>query len=293
MRSLYFFCQENKPGNATKYSFIEKETAKMYTIFRKLEKFRDIQFDETVHAYTINGKRTISVTKLTGTVTPPFNELEAAQNTAKKRQAAGENITPEQVIAEWHMKNKISKEKGTAVHKYIECALASKVEHYPAQHMQSVFGGLDPVKDKYNTCVAHAAKFLSDIRGRLIPVKSEVVVGSEQYLLCGMIDQLFFNEKSGQLEIWDWKTNSEFSTESRFHLLSPVSHLSQSKLDEYSLQLYTYKKIIEMETGLEIGNCYICWFSELQPTYKVFKCRDVSQECDTLLANRLATIGAR
>ena len=37
--------------------------------------------------------------------------------------------------------------------------------------------------------------------GRLIPVRAEVVVGDKEWGITGMIDQLFFNEKSKKLEI--------------------------------------------------------------------------------------------
>ena len=45
--------------------------------------------------------------------------------------------------------------------------------------------------------------------GKLIPVRAEVVVGDEDWGVTGMIDQLFYNEKSQKLEIWDWKTNKD------------------------------------------------------------------------------------
>ena len=36
-------------------------------------------------------------------------------------------------------------------------------------------------------------------------------------------------------------------------------------------------------TGIPIGNCYLCWFSEEQPAYKVFKCKDLQTEAVQLL----------
>ena len=44
-------------------------------------------------------------------------------------------------------------------------------------------------------------------RINLVPVKMELVVGDEDYGLGGMVDCLFYNKKSGMLEVWDYKTN--------------------------------------------------------------------------------------
>lgn len=167
--------------------------------------------------------------------------------------------------------------------KYIECAMANKFEYYPEQHVRSVFGGDDPVKEKYDRIIGHVNRFMSDIRGKMYPVKSEVVIGSPKYMVCGMVDQMFYNVKSGKFEIWDWKTNSEFTVDSRYYLLPPVGHLMHCKLDEYSLQLACYKRMFQEMTGIELGNCYLCWFSELQDSYKVMKCKDLDAEAKLLL----------
>jgi hypothetical protein len=124
----------------------------------------------------------------------------------------------------------------------------------------------------------------------MYPVKSELVIGSPKYMVCGMIDQIFYNNKSQSFEIWYWKTNTKFDTTSRFHLEAPCQHLEACKLVEYSLQLHCYKRIFEEETGIEIKNCYLCWFSEANTSYKVMKCVDVAAEALTLLERAAANV---
>lgn len=262
----------------------------MHEFFQKIDIFSNIVFDEEWHSYMLNGKRTVSVTKVTGSITPPFDKEKKAAEKAARLTEEGNPTTAEQLIDEWDLNNTIAKAKGSAVHKYIEMTLANKVQNYPLDIVEHEFNKCvdkvtkvprfnDHIKDVrplYSSCVKHVNQFLADIRGKMYPVKSELVIGSPKYQVCGMIDQIFYNPKSGGFEIWDWKTNSKFELKSNFHLVAPYDYLEQTKIVEYSLQLHCYKRIFEEETGIEIKNCYLCWFSELQPTYKVFKCRDMS-----------------
>jgi hypothetical protein len=266
----------------------------MHTFFEKINVFNNISFDEMYHQYTIDGKRTVSVTKVTGAVRKPFDEAYWANQKATERNAAGEkkpdgtDWTPDDIKLEWRRNNLISTVLGSACHKYIESAMANKFERYPAASIKETFSGEDPVSPRYVKVIAHMNKFISDIKGKMIPVKSEVVIGSPKYLVCGMIDQIFFNKKSNQFELWDWKTNSKFDVTSKFFLEPPCDHLEDCKLTEYSLQLACYKHIFQEMTGIPLGNSYLCWFGDKEPTYHVFKCLDLDKEAVQLLekANR-------
>ena len=101
--------------------------------------------------------------------------------------------------------------------------------------------------------------------------------------ICGMIDQLFYNKKSGMLELWDWKTNEKIDTESKYKLLSPISHISQAKLDVYSLQLSLYKLIVQKNTNLKLGDSYLVWFNESNDSYKIYKCHDYQNEVKLMI----------
>ena len=272
----------------------------MFDFFEKTSVFDNIAFDDDWHSYTLNGTKTISVTKVTGSVTPPFIEKKVAWNTAKKMNDEANKvvITPDDLLLQWKRNNLISRAKGSAVHKYIETTLANKVQPYPRDivnkeiakdfkqfpRLRELVVG-DPVKPLYDRITPMVDKFVNDIRGKMHRVRSELVIGSPKYMVCGMIDQMFYNVKSGGFEIWDWKTNSEFDTESKFNLEPPCGHLDKCKLTEYSLQLHCYKHIFEEETGIPIKNLYLCWFSEREPTYRIFKCKDLSNEALYLLQN--------
>ena len=287
----------------------------MQQLSQKLDVFSGIRFNPEYHSYTFDGHRTVSVTRVTGSVNPPFDEIARSEASAEKMRAEGKDITAEQLRRQWKLGNVVATAKGTAVPNYIEHAIAQKFLKYPLYDVMyeisdrmskeemfkdkfvgtkfvagvdpdifdKLYDGQDPVFPKYVKCTALVDKFISDIRGKMIPIKSELVIGSPKYMVCGMVDQLFYNLKSQQFEIWDWKTNTKFDTESKFHLNAPCAHLSQCKLDEYSLQLACYKHMFQEMTGIPIGNCYLCWFSEEQPEYKVFKCKDLPNEAVQLL----------
>ena len=255
----------------------------MFEFFEKMSVFDNIIFNEDIHKYTIDGKSTTSVTQLIHTLEEFDAELQS-ERTANKRRLAGEtDCTAQKVLAEWKQKALISTEKGTLVHKYIENYLSHKIEKYPKNHMLDVFNKKDPIEANYKKIIPMVNKFYKDMLGKMIPLKSEFIVGDNEFLLCGMIDQLFYNKKSKKIEIWDWKTNTEFTLTSKYKLLYPLDYISNSKLDVYSLQLSLYKYIIMKNTGLELGDSFIAWFSENNDSYRVLKCHDYQKEIKILL----------
>lgn len=258
----------------------------MLQIFEELSKFNDIVFYDEPHEYHINGKKMTSVTTLIGKYEKPFEEEFHATRKAKEL-----GMTVDEVIAMWKRTNRISTVKGTAVHSYIENYLAHKVFPYPEAVVKSNFNGEDPVREKYDKIVPLVHKFYNDISGKLIPIKSELIVGDVDYGICGMIDQLFYNKKSGMLELWDWKTNKEIKTSSRYKLLSPISHLSTAEIDIYSLQLSLYKHIVHKNTNLKLGDSYLVWFNELNDTYKIYKCYDYLDNVKLMLNHYTSTKG--
>jgi hypothetical protein len=66
-------------------------------------------------------------------------------------------------------------------------------------------------------------------------------------------------------------------------MLQPISHLDECELNTYSLQLSLYKHIIEKNTNLEIGNCYLIWIHENNDNYKVIKCNDLYAEIKLMI----------
>ena len=125
--------------------------------------------------------------------------------------------------------------------------------------------------------------------GKLIPVRSELVVGDAELNLTGMIDQLFWNVKEQCLQIWDWKTNTKLNMISKFgnKMVGILYYLDDCEFTTYSIQLNVYKKIIERNTNLRLGDSYLVWFNEENPDYQIIKCEDYGQVVDDMFQYKL------
>ena len=77
----------------------------MHEFFEKIDVFNKISFDEDWHSYKLDGCRTVSVTKVTGSIVPPFEKEKKAAEKAAKLTAEGTPTTPEQLINEWDLNN--------------------------------------------------------------------------------------------------------------------------------------------------------------------------------------------
>jgi ATP-dependent exoDNAse (exonuclease V) beta subunit len=125
--------------------------------------------------------------------------------------------------------------------------------------------------------------------GRLIPVRNELVVGDSELNLTGMVDQLFWNVKQQCLQIWDWKTNTKLNMTNDFgkKLKYNLYMVDDCEYSIYSLQLNVYKKIIERNTNLRLGDCHLVWFNEENPDYKIIKCEDYGNLVDEMFKFKL------
>ena len=68
---------------------------------------------------------------------------------------------------------------------------------------------------EYEITKKHVDKFYNDVRDKLIPIKTELVVFDKETLIGGMLDILFYNVKAKEFQIWDWKTNKKFTIENK------------------------------------------------------------------------------
>lgn len=243
-----------------------------FEIFIELDKFNGIVFNETDHSYFYDGQRCISVTSLISKFKKPFDTERIAKAYAKKN-----GLIQEDVILEWEKAGEDASHKGSELHKYAEYKFFNK--HYDVD----IFSGALPL-------CRYIDEFYNDFKGRLIPVRAEYVVGDKNLLLCGMIDKLFYNLDSGKLEIWDYKTNKRIERFSRYknRMTNGLSHLAECEFNTYSLQTTIYRKIIERNTSIVLGDSYVCWVNEENESYKVIKMDYMEREANIIL-NSLAS----
>ena len=250
-------------------------------IFEELDKFNGIKYTDSTHKYLLNGVEQMSVTTFIGKFKPKFDTEAVAKAYALKH-----NLIYEDVISSWDYTREYASIKGRTFHSYAENWYANKVFEYDEKALIDAWGlNMPKAIDKM---IQLFYNFYNDSKNSLIPIKSELVVGDPEYNISGTVDQLFYNKKHGEYQIFDWKTNKDIRKYSDFGKTfnHPISHLEECEFNTYSLQLTTYKRIIERNTNIKIGKLYIVWFNELNDKYQLFQCDELNNEFDLMVENK-------
>jgi hypothetical protein len=249
--------------------------------------FNDVTFFDEPHKYYVDGKELISVTTIIHKYQEEFNE--EYWSNYKSEQFS---ISQKEILRAWEFINKKGTIKGSAIHDYAENLFQNKKYEYPKQLILNEFG-FDPVINEYEKTKGHVDKFYNDSHGKLIPIRTEFVVYDRESLIAGMLDMLFWNVKMKEFQIWDWKSNKDFTHEMKSrHLSGDLFMLEDCDLELYSLQLDLYKKIIEKNIPIKLGKSYIVWFSHNNPTYQVIETKDRSYYAEIIMANRILELAA-
>jgi len=243
--------------------------------------FNNVKFYNEPHKYYVNGKELISVTTLIHQYQRDFEEDYWSDIKAKEF-----SLEQYEIIRAWRFINKKGTMKGSFIHDYLENLFLNKKYEYPEEKILNEFG-FDPIKKEYDITKQHADKFYKEVNRALIPIRPEYVVFDRETLVAGMVDMLFYNKKSKQYEIWDWKTNKEFTdAEPERQLLHELFTLDDCDLEIYSLQLELYKQIIERNLPIKLGQSHIVWFSHNNDDYKVIKTKNRKYYVNLLLEKR-------
>lgn len=244
-------------------------------------KFNNIKYYDEPHKYYLNGKELISVTTIIHQYQEPFKEDYWAEIKANQF-----GITTKEVKRAWKFINKKGTLKGSIIHDYAENIFQNKIFDYPKQQILNEFG-FDPIWNEYLLTKKHVEKFYDDTKGKLIPIKAEFVIYDEESLIAGMLDKLFYNVKTNEFQIWDYKTNKSFSQTSERFLLDELSLINDCDLEIYSLQLQLYKYIIEKNTNIKLGKSYLVWLSHNNQNYQVIETKDRSYHVNKIVNNRI------
>ena len=249
--------------------------------------FNDVEFYDEPHKYYLKGKELISVTTIIHKYQEEFDEKYWSENKAEQF-----NLKPREILRAWGFINKKGTIKGSAIHDYAENLFQNKIYDYPKQIILNEFG-FDPVKIEYDITKKHVDKFYKDVRSKLIPIRTEYVVYDEESLIGGMLDIIFYNVKMKEFQIWDYKTNKDFTEEVKSrHLLNELCFLEDSDIELYSLQLELYKYIIEKNTGIKLGKSYIVWFSHNNESYRIIETKNRKYYIDIIIKNRIEELVA-
>lgn len=244
--------------------------------------FNEVKFYDEPHKYYIGENELISVTTLIHQYQEDFDKEYWSDTKGSEF-----NIDPFLIKRAWNFINRKGTIKGSIIHDYIENLFQNKVFKYPKELILSEFG-FDPIWEEYQITKKYVDKFYNDAQGKLIPIKTEFVVYDKESLIGGMVDILFYNVKYGMFQIYDWKTNKNFTKECKErHLLNELQFIEDCDLNIYSLQLGIYKYIIEKTTGIKLGKSYVVWFSHNNSSYEIIETKDMSYYVNKIIEKRI------
>lgn len=94
----------------------------------------------------------------------------------------------------------------------------------------------------------------------VIPVASELLVGSDKFSVGGTLDALMWNTETKELELWDWKSSNMVA-------------------DKFALQVSAYKYLFEemLSNKIKIAKCRVIHLNKFSNKYKIYNVPYINQ----------------
>jgi len=222
---------------------------------------QNIRFYARGHKYEIltdvRSKYT-SVTTWNKSLFPKFDADAVIANIMRGRNWNPENKywgqTPEQIKASWMSSGASVADAGTNLHEQIEMFM-NNAELAPGYTHREL---LEHYRSKEDTVVRGPEwqfflKFVEE-HPDLKPYRTEWMIYHEDIKIAGSIDMIYENT-DGTLSIYDWKRSKDITSDNtwkKFALHPVIAHIPDTNFWHYSLQLNTYKAILEEKYGKTI-----------------------------------------
>jgi len=245
------------------------------------ERDQYVEFDEGPHIYTVRGEGGYtSVTTLNHSYFEEFDADGIITNILKGRKMQDPTyryygMTREDIKKQWAENGKAASGSGTKMH--------ADIEYY--------YNDLPVENDSIE--FAYFKEFLKDFP-ELKPYRTEWVVYDEALKLAGSIDMIFENP-DGTLQIYDWKRVKEIKYDhdtsfgnEKYGKLDCIRSMPDTNYWHYSLQLNTYKKILETKYDKIITDMYLVCLHPDNPskTYERIKINILEKEMEQLFKIR-------
>lgn len=236
--------------------------------------------------------RYTSVTTWVHTHFPKFNSDEIIQKMFNGKNWNPQNkywgMTADEIKTSWKNSGQNSCVMGTQLHEKIElfmnnsnCCSNYLLSDLLVKNEASSVGELE---------WQYFLKFAQDFN-YLKPYRTEWMIFDEDLKIAGSIDMVFENE-DGTLSIYDWKRCKEINRENtwnKFATNEVISHLPDTNYWHYSLQLNTYKAILERKYGKTIKELYLVKLhpDDLNNSYELIEVPILSEEIYNLFQQRI------
>jgi len=262
-----------------------------------------IKFYTYGHRYEIlcdMKSRYTSVTTWIHTHFPKFNADEIIQKMFNGKNWNPQNkywgMTADEIKNSWKKSGESSCTLGTNLHEKIELFMNINIDiNNPNNPNNSSNHTLsDLVRNNiYNSdnpewqYFLHFAEDYPDLK----PYRTEWMIFDEELKIAGSIDMVFENS-DGTLSIYDWKRCKEINRENTWNKFASnelISHLPDTNYWHYSLQLNTYKAILERKYGKTVKELYLVKLHPEDPnnSYELIEVPILSEEIDRLFQQRI------
>jgi hypothetical protein len=275
------------------------------------ERDQFIVFEEKTHVYTVRGQK--GYTSVTTFNHHHFSKFDADKIIEKI--VTGKNwndpnykyfqMSREAIKKSWDENGKNASSLGTQMHYNIECFMNQELIDENDEQIDATHELLNQVYEQEVEDIGETDKstewkyFINYIRSfpDFKPYRTEWFVYDEELKLAGSIDMVYENP-DGSLMIYDWKRSKEIKFEDPFKktaITECINHLPDTNFWHYSLQLNTYKAILEKNYGKLITDLFLVILhpDNTEKTYELIKCADLSKEVSDLFEWRKQEISSQ
>lgn len=241
-----------------------------------------ITFEEGPHIYTVHGKQ--GYTSVTTFIHKQFSNFDADKiidTMIKKGKLLDCNnkyygMTREEIKNIWYENGKSASESGTKMHYDIEC------------YYNDVLTKNESIEYQY------FRNFVNDFP-ILKPYRTEWMIYDEDAKISGSVDMVF-EKPDGTFEIYDWKRVKEIKYEDEWSYKTSktdcLKHIPDTNFWHYSLQLNTYRYILEKNYGIKITGMFLVCLHPENPmnNYERIQVHDLRKEVEELFEQRCKNI---
>jgi hypothetical protein len=246
------------------------------------ERDSHVIFDEGPHIYTVDGDSSFtSVTTWNHSHFGHFDADKIIDNMMNGRNWKPGykyyGMTKDEIKASWDKNRDESAAAGTKMHYDIEC-------YYNLMDIKN-----DSIEYKWFLQFDDWVKRETN----MLPYRTEMIVWDKELKLCGSIDMMYMNE-CGEIELYDWKRCKEIKKTSwnKYSTTECIGHLPDSNYWHYSLQLNTYKYMLEKNYGLKVNGMYLVCLhpNNKTKTFMKIKVPVLEEEIKDLMALKLKMV---
>jgi ATP-dependent exoDNAse (exonuclease V) beta subunit len=258
------------------------------------ERDANIQFFEEGHKYTILSDPESAYTSVTTWNHQHFPKFDAdaiIQTMMKGKNWNPSNkywnMTPEQIKAQWNANSAEVAQAGTDMHYQIECFMNNS-ELSPGYTHQDLL----EANSCNNNNTLEWSYFLEFVKNNpeLKPYRTEWLVYDEEIKIAGSIDMVYENP-DGTLLIYDWKRSKEITKSNNWNksaITECIQHLPDTNYWHYTLQLNTYKTILEKRYKKKVTGMFLV---KLHPqntnkSYQILKVPALEEDMENLYEYR-------